>query len=360
MTIPFTVQPADRLPAPEREQLLAAPAFGEAFSDHMISIEWDLRNGWHEARLAPYGPLLLDPATQVLHYGQEVFEGLKAYRRPDGAVVTFRPFANAARFNRSCERMAMPPLPEETFVEALELLVATDRAWVPEQPGHSLYLRPFMIATQRTLGFYGPSNAYRFMVIASPAGAYFKAGAKPLTVWLSEDYTRAAPGGTGAAKCGGNYAGTLVAQAQAQQQGCDQVVWLDAAERRWVDEMGTSNLFFVYGSRLVTPELSGTLLPGVTRDSVLALAAELGYTAEEGRIGVADWRADAESGRLTEVFSCGTSSMITSVGHVRSKGGDWTVGGGRPGPVTSRLREELTGIQSGARPDVFGWVHKIV
>ncbi|MFE1320601.1 branched-chain amino acid aminotransferase [Kitasatospora phosalacinea] len=360
MTIPFTVRPADRLPAAERERLLAAPAFGEVFSDHMISIEWDRQSGWHGAQLAPYGPLLLDPATQVFHYGQEVFEGLKAYRRPDGTVVTFRPFANAARLNRSCERMAMPPLPEETFVEALELLVATDRAWVPEQPGHSLYLRPFMIATQRSLGFYGPSDAYRFLVIACPAGAYFKAGAEPLTVWLSEDYTRAAPGGTGAAKCGGNYAGTLVAQAQARERGCDQVVWLDAAERRWVDELGTSNLFFVYGSRLVTPELSGTLLPGVTRDSVLALAAELGYTAEEGRISVADWRADAGSGRLTEVFSCGTSSMITPVGHVRSAHGDWTIGGGRPGPVTARLREELTGIQTGERPDPFGWVHKIV
>ncbi|MFE9839164.1 branched-chain amino acid aminotransferase [Streptomyces sp. NPDC005551] len=359
MTITFTTEPAERLADAERARVLEAPAFGDVFSDHMISIDWGVERGWYDARITPYAPLVLDPSAQVFHYGQEVFEGLKAYRRPDGSVVTFRPYANAARLNRSCARMAMPPLPEATFVEALELLVTTDRDWVPEQPGHSLYLRPFMIATQRTIGFYGPSDAYRFMVIASPAAAYFKAGARPLTVWLCEDYTRAAPGGTGEAKCGGNYAGTLVAQAQAREMGCDQVVWLDSAEHRQVEEMGTSNMFFVYGDRLVTPELSGSLLSGVTRDSVLALAGELGYTAEEGRISVADWRADAESGRLTEVFSCGTSSMITPVGEVRSKDGGWTIGGGEAGPVTGRLRAELSGIQSGQRPDPFGWVHKI-
>ncbi|MGW0608835.1 branched-chain amino acid aminotransferase [Streptomyces sp. NPDC002644] len=359
MTITFTTEPAVRRPAAERAALMESPAFGEVFTDHMISIDWERDRGWHDARLHPYGPLVLDPSAQVFHYGQEVFEGMKAYRRQDGTVVTFRPYANAARLNRSCARMAMPPLPEETFVEALELLVGADRDWVPDRPGHSLYLRPFMIATQHTIGFYGPSAAYRFMVIASPAASYFNAGAKPLTVWLSRDYTRAAPGGTGEAKCGGNYAGTLVAQTQAREMGCDQVVWLDSAERRWVDEMGTSNLFFVHGDRLVTPELSGTLLAGVTRDSVLALAAELGLRAEEGRISVEQWRADAESGSLTEVFSCGTSSMITPVGFVRSADGDWTIGDGTPGPVTERLRAELTGIQNGSRPDPFGWVHKI-
>ncbi|MEU3599205.1 branched-chain amino acid aminotransferase [Streptomyces sp. NPDC006798] len=359
MTITFTTEPAVRRPVAERAALMESPAFGEVFTDHMISIDWSRDRGWHDARLHPYGPLVLDPSAQVFHYGQEVFEGMKAYRRPDGTVVTFRPYANAARLNRSCARMAMPPLPEETFVEALELLVGADRDWVPDRPGCSLYLRPFMIATQPTIGFYGPSRSYRFMVIASPAAAYFTAGAKPLTVWLSRDYTRAAPGGTGEAKCGGNYAGTLVAQAQAGEMGCDQVVWLDSAERRWVDEMGTSNLFFVYGDRLVTPELSGTLLAGVTRDSVLALMTQLGHRAEEGRISVERWRADAESGALTEVFSCGTSSMITPVGFVRSADGDWTIGGGTPGPVTERLRAELAGIQDGSRPDPFGWVHKI-
>ncbi|SFC91892.1 branched-chain amino acid aminotransferase [Streptomyces aidingensis] len=359
MTITFTTETAVRRPAAERAALMESPAFGEVFTDHMISIDWERDRGWHNARLHPYGPLVLDPSAQVFHYGQEVFEGMKAYRRRDGTVVTFRPYANAARLNRSCARMAMPPLPGETFVEALELLVGADRDWVPDRPGHSLYLRPFMIATQPTIGFYGPSSAYRFMVIASPAASYFTAGSTPLTVWLSQDYTRAAPGGTGEAKCGGNYAGTLVAQAQGKEMGCDQVVWLDSAERRWVDEMGTSNLFFVYGDRLVTPELSGTLLAGVTRDSVLTLAAELGHRAEEGRISVEQWRADAEAGALTEVFSCGTSSMITSIGFVRSADGDWTIGGGTPGPVTERLCAELAGIQDGSRPDPFGWVHKI-
>ncbi|MFE1292849.1 branched-chain amino acid aminotransferase [Streptomyces sp. NPDC058751] len=359
MTITFTTETAVRRPATERAALMESPAFGEVFTDHMISIDWERDQGWHNARLHPYGPLVLDPSAQVFHYGQEIFEGMKAYRRQDGTVVTFRPYANAVRLNRSCARMAMPPLPEETFVEALETLVGADRDWVPDRPGHSLYLRPFMIATQPAISFYGPSSAYRFMVIASPAASYFAAGAKPLTVWLSQDYTRAAPGGTGEAKCGGNYAGTLVAQAQAKEMGCDQVVWLDSAERRWVDEMGTSNLFFVYGDRLVTPELSGTLLAGVTRDSVLTLAAELGHRAEEGRISVEQWQADAESGELTEVFSCGTSSMITPVGFARSADGDWTIRGGTPGPVTERLRAELTGIQDGSRPDPFGWVHKI-
>ena len=359
MTIEFSSHPATRTPDAERERLLLEPAFGNTFTDHMVTINWTADRGWHDAKLGPYGPLVLDPATQVFHYGQEIFEGLKAYRRVDGSIALFRPDANAARLNRSCARMAMPPLPEETFTDALRLLVDTDRDWVPTQQGHSLYLRPFMIATQPTLGFYRPSNAYLFAVIASPAGAYFKDGVKPVSVWLSTDYTRAAEGGTGAAKCGGNYAGTLVAQEQAARQGCDQVVWLDAKERRWVDEMGTSNLFFVYGTRLVTPALTGTLLDGITRDSVLTLARDLGHTAGEGRINVDQWQADAASGELTEVFSCGTSSMITPVGRVKGEQGEWTMGDGRPGPVTMRLREELMGIQSGRRPDPHGWVHKI-
>jgi branched-chain amino acid aminotransferase len=359
MTITFTTETAVRRAPAERAALMASPAFGEVFTDHMISIDWVRDRGWHNARLHSYGPLVLDPSAQVFHYGQSVFEGMKTYRRQDGTVVTFRPYANAARLNRSCARMAMPELPEETFVEALELLVSADRDWVSDRPGHSLYLRPFMIATQPTIGFYGPSSAYRFMVIASPAASYFTAGARPLTVWLSQDYTRAAPGGTGEAKCGGNYAGTLVAQAQATEMGCDQVVWLDSTEHRWVDEMGTSNLFFVYGDRLVTPKLSGTLLAGITRDSVLALAATLGYRAEEGRVSVEQWRADAESGALTEVFSCGTSSTIVPVGFVRSADKSWTIGHGVPGPVTERLRTELTEIQTGPRPDPFGWIHKI-
>jgi branched-chain amino acid aminotransferase len=347
----------------ERARLLANPGFGQVFTDHMITIRWSEDRGWYEPRLEPYGPLTLDPATTVLHYAQELFEGLKAYRQADGSVVTFRPYANAARFVASCARMAMPPLPEELFVRSLELLVDTDRDWVPTQEGHSLYLRPFMIATQRGLGVNSPSSSYLFIVIASPSGAYFSGGVKPVSVWLSEEYTRAAPGGTGAAKCGGNYAGAFVAQAEAVREGCDQVVWLDAKEHRWVEEMGGMNLFFVYGSgtaaRIQTPPLTGTLLPGITRDSLLKLAPDLGVPAEERPIAIDEWRAGNASGELSEVFACGTAAVITPVGRVKGKNGEWSVGSGEPGPVTMRLREELVGIQYGDRADPYGWIHKI-
>ena len=257
--------------ADERESILAAPGFCEVFTDHMITIRWTEADGWHDARLEPYGPFTLDPATSVFHYAQEIFEGLKAYRTGTDAIVAFRPQANAARFNRTAARMAMPELPAELFLNSLELLVTQDRDWVPTAPEHSLYLRPFMIATQRGLGVNRPSRSYLFCVIASPVASYFREGIHPVTVWLSEEYSRAAPGGTGEAKCGGNYAASFAGQQQAVAHGCDQVVWLDALEHRLVEEMGGMNLFFVYGSgphaRLVTPALTGTLLPGVTRDT---------------------------------------------------------------------------------------------
>jgi branched-chain amino acid aminotransferase len=364
MSIDFDIRLSDhRMSADERERLLEKPGFGQVFTDHMITIRWDAEQGWHDARLEPYAPLSLDPATAVFHYAQELFEGLKAYRRADGSIVAFRPNANAARFNASCERMAMPPIPEETFVRSLELLVDADRDWVPTEEGHSLYLRPFIIATQRGLGVNSPSSSYLFIVIASPSGAYFTGGIKPVSVWLSEEYTRAAPGGTGAAKCGGNYAAAFVAQAQAVQEGCDQVVWLDANEHRWVEEMGGMNLFFVYGSgadaRIMTPSLTGTLLPGITRDSLLKLAPELGVPASEGRISTDQWREGNASGELTEVFACGTAAVITPVGQVKSASADWTVADGQPGPVTMRLREDLIAIQYAHRPDPFAWVHKV-
>src|SRR6516164_4714615 len=249
--IHFEIHPSQaRVPVAERERILAAPGFGQAFTDHMITLRWSAERGWHDGKLEPYGPFALDPATSVFHYAQEFFEGLKAYRQDGGSITLFRPDANASRFNRSARRMAMAELPEETFVRALELLVAQDRDWVPAGEGNSLYLRPFLIATQRGLGVNHPSSAYLFCVIASPAASYFggNGAPKPVTVWLSEEYTRAARGGTGAVKCGGNYAASFAAQQQAVEQGCDQVVWLDAAEHRWVEEMGGMNLCFVYGS----------------------------------------------------------------------------------------------------------------
>jgi branched-chain amino acid aminotransferase len=369
--IDFDIRPSGHpMPAAEREAILAAPGFGQVFTDHMITLRWSAGRGWHDGRLEPYGPFTFDPATMVFHYAQEFFEGLKAYRQESGSITLFRPDANAARFNRSARRMAMPELPEETFIRALELLVTQDRDWVPAGEGNSLYLRPFLIATQRGLGVNHPSSEYLFCVIASPAASYFAGGAsgpegvkgiRPVTVWLSEDYTRAAPGGTGAVKCGGNYAASFVAQQQAVEQGCDQVVWLDAAEHRWVEEMGGMNLFFVYGAEpyITTPPLTGTLLPGITRDSLLRLAPELGIKTVEDRISIDAWQAQCASGELTEVFACGTAAVITPVGRVKGASAQWTVADGQPGPVTTRLREDLVAIQYGHGPDPFGWVHKV-
>jgi branched-chain amino acid aminotransferase len=310
----------------------------------------------------PYGPLSLDPATSALHYGQLIFEGLKAYRQPDGSIATFRPDANAARLARSAYRLAMPELPAELFLESVRALVDIDRDWVDSRPDSSLYLRPTMIATEVGLGVR-PANAYTYLLIASPVGPYFPSGVKPVTAWLSTEYTRAAPGGTGDAKCAGNYAAAMIAQAQAQQQGCDQVVWLDAVEHRYVEEMGAMNLCFVYGSgaeaRVVTPKLTGTLLPGITRESLLTLAQDLGYRSEEDMVSVEDWQAGNASGELTEVFACGTGAVITPVGHVKSAAAEWTVGDGSPGPVTMRLRKALLDLQTGKTPDPHGWMHRL-
>jgi branched-chain amino acid aminotransferase len=361
--IQFEIIPSEtRVPAAVRARVLEAPGFGQVFTDHMITLRWTDERGWHDGKLQPYGPFSLDPATAVFHYGQELFEGLKAYRQASGSVVMFRPQANAARFNSSCRRMAMPELPEETFVHALELLVTQDREWVPEGEGKSLYLRPFVFATQRGLGVNHPSSDYLFCVIASPAASYFGEG-KTVKVWIAEDYTRAAPGGTGAVKCGGNYAASFAPQQQAVEHGCDQVVYLDAASREWVEEMGSNNLYFVYGSgasaRLVTPELTGTLLPGITRDSLLRLAPTLGLPVEEGRVSLTQWREDSASGELTEVFGCGTAAVVTPIGAVDGTSGGWTIGDGTPGPVTKRLKAELMDIQYGRKPDPFGWIHKV-
>ncbi|GGT49039.1 branched-chain amino acid aminotransferase [Streptomyces purpureus] len=343
----------------EREAVLANPGFGRHFTDHMVTIKWTEGRGWHDGQLVPYGPLSLDPATTVLHYAQEIFEGLKAYRRPDGSVVTFRPEANARRFQSSARRLAMPELPVETFLEACDRLVQQDKDWVPAHGGESsLYLRPFMIATEVGLGVK-PANEYLFVVIASPAGAYFPGGVKPVSIWVSEDRVRAVPGGMGDAKTGGNYAASLLAQAEAAAKGCDQVAYLDAVEHKWVEELGGMNLYFVYEDRIVTPELTGSLLAGVTRDSLLTLAKDLGYASEEGRISIDQWRADTENGTLKEVFACGTAAVITPVGTVKCASGEWQQSGGEPGEVTRKLRQALLDIQTGKAEDVHGWTHEL-
>jgi branched-chain amino acid aminotransferase len=362
--IAFSVHPSGQvLPAADRNRMMADPGFGSVFTDHMVTIRWSAEQGWHDGRLESYGPIVLDPASSVLHYGQEIFEGLKAFRQGDGRIAAFRPEVNAARFNRSAARLGMPELPEATFVRAIELLVSKDHQWVPRADGHSLYLRPFMIATERGLGVNRPSSQYLFAVIASPVAGYFSGGAQPVSVWLSQDLTRAAPGGTGEAKCGGNYAAAFAGQRQAISSGCDQVVWLDAAEHRWVEEMGGMNLFFVYSAgpeaRMMTPAPTGALLHGVTRDSLLKLGPDLGIPAFEGRISIDEWRTGCASGQLTEVFACGTAAVITPVGAVKGAGMQWAIGDGTAGPVTLRLREELLGIQFGRRPDPYGWMRQL-
>ena len=361
----FNVERTSNPTSPERlAEILANPGFGHYRTDHMVTIDWTEDKGWHNAAVVPYAPISLDPIASVLHYGQAIFEGLKAYRQPDGSIKTFRPEANAERMQRSAERMAMPKLPTELFIESLRMLVDIDQDWVPAAGGEeSLYLRPFMLATEPSLGVR-PANSYTFMLVASPAGAYFKGGINPVSVWLSEDYVRACPGGTGAAKFAGNYAASLVAQAQATEKGCDQVVWLDAIERTYVEEMGGMNLFFVYGTgndaRVVTPRLSGSLLPGVTRASLLQVAQDLGYSVSEELVSTKSWRDDALSGAMSETFACGTAAVITPVGEVKSNHGDFTIGGGVSGEITMQLRETLTGIQRGTIDDTHGWMHTLV
>jgi branched-chain amino acid aminotransferase len=344
-----------------RADAMRVLAFGRTFTDHMVTIPY--RDGaWQKGELKAYGPLSLDPSASSLHYGQAIFEGFKAFAQPDGGISTFRPDQNSARFNRSAARLAMPALPAELFMEAADALITLDRKWVPQNVGESLYLRPLMIATDPFLGVR-PATEYLFVLFASPAGAYFPQGVKPVTVWISEDYVRAAPGGTGEAKCAGNYAASLVAQAQAQEKGCDQVVWIDAVHRKYIEEMGGMNLFFVYkdGDKItiVTPELSGTLLAGITRVSLLQIAKDLGYEAEERKISIEDWRNDVAAGRMIEAFACGTAAVITPVGHVKAKGFDMTINNGENGAVTMAMRDGLLGIQHGTTPDTHGWMHKV-
>ena len=347
-------------PTPEavRAEVLENPGFGTNFTDHMVSIEWSEGRGWHDATVGPRQPIPLDPAASVLHYAQEIFEGLKAFKQADGGIALFRPEANAARFNASARRLAMPELPEEVFVESVRQLVEADRGWLPTVEGGSLYLRPFMIATEAFLGVR-PAKQYKYLVIASPAGNYFKSGAPAVSIWVSQ-YTRAAPGGTGAAKCGGNYAASLVPQAEAIARGHDQVVFLDAAEHKWIEELGGMNLYFVFNDgTLLTPPLSGTILPGITRDSLLTLAREEGLTVREERYSLDQWREDAASGRLVETFACGTAAVVTPVGKVSGHDGEFSIGSGGPGQMTQKLKSRLVAIQRGEAPDPHGWVMKL-
>lgn len=344
--------------AEARAVLLEDPGFGRVFTDHMVTFRWTPETGWADGRLRAREPFQLDPAASVLHYAQEIFEGMKAYRTVGDEVVLFRPLENARRFARSAERMAMPPVPEAIFMAAVEALVQADADWIPGGEG-SLYLRPFMFASEAFLGVR-PAAEYTFCVIASPVGGYFKRKGAAVTLWVSDDYSRAAPGGTGAAKCGGNYAGSLLAQAEAARNGCDQVVFLDAAENKWVEELGGMNIFFVFeDDLLITPPLNGTILPGITRDAVITIARGLGLQVLEDRYSFEQWRRDAERGALREVFACGTAAVIAPVGAVKFARGSFEIGGAVEGTNTAQIRAMLLGLQRGALEDRHGWIHKV-
>ncbi|MBC3840646.1 branched-chain amino acid aminotransferase [Streptacidiphilus sp. 4-A2] len=331
------------------------PGHGEAFTEHMISMEWTEATGWSAPEMTPLQNLTIHPGMIGLHYGQVAFEGLKAHRRADGAMGVWRPGDHALRFQRSCRRLAMPELPVETFVAAIDQLISADQGSLSDDPTHSIYIRPMIFATDVSL-MLRPSRTYRFLLMAFVAGGFFGENTESVSVHVSHDYTRAFPGGTGDVKIAGNYAPSFLAQREAEAAGCAQVVWLDAMERRYLEEMGGMNMFLVRGDQVVTPRLTGTLLPGVTRNTLLTLAERLGYQVAEERITVDRWRQECLEGTITEVFACGTAAVVTPVGQVRDRDGDFTIGDGKPGPVTRRLRTALTDLHHGLAADPEGWL----
>jgi branched-chain amino acid aminotransferase len=348
----------------ERDAILANPGFGDYFTDHTAVVDFKVdangEGGWSNARIEPYGPIAMDPAAAVLHYGQEIFEGMKAYRHADGSVWTFRAEANAARLNTSARRLALPELPPEVFLESLRQLVAADQDWVPSGDGEALYLRPFMIATEAFLGVR-PAREVSYRVIASPAGNYFGGELKPVSIWLTTTFARAGEGGTGEAKCGGNYAASLAAQMEAEAHGCKQVLFLDPFNDNAIEELGGMNIFFVFkDGRLVTPALNGHILHGITRSSVMQLAADRGLKVEERKITIDEWRDGVASGEITEAFACGTAAVITPIGELKTADGVIASPGSGIGEVTAAIREQLLGIQTGATPDLHGWLTRLV
>lgn len=343
----------------KRRSCPAEFSFGATFSDHMFVQQFDEGQGWHNAEIVPYGNLSLDPSAAVFHYGQEIFEGLKAYRKADGTINLFRPEENFKRFNRSSQRMVMPTVDVNFHLEALTALISIDQAWVPDQNGSSLYIRPTMIATSAKLGL-GASSSYCHFIIAGPAGSYFKGGFNPVPVYVSDTYRRAVVGGIGEAKTGGNYAASLYVSEEVAKKGYSQVLWLDAIEGKYVEEVGAMNICFVYDNKhIVTPALSGSILPGITRDSILKLAPALGYSISEERLDINQVLADIASGKITEAFGCGTAAVISPVGKLCLKGKDYIINNNESGVISKHLYDELTGIQYGTREDRFGWVKSV-
>ncbi len=329
--------------------------FGKSFTDRMFVMEYDTGKGWHSARIQPYAPFTMDPAAMVLHYSQEIFEGLKAFRREDGSIALFRPADNVTRFNRSARRMCMPEVDEKFFLDSMLELIRLEASWVPQSEGTSLYIRPTMIATEPMLGVR-PADQYLCYVILCPVGAYYKGGIAPVKIWISDHYVRAAEGGTGEAKTGGNYAASLYAAKEASEKGYDQVLWLDAKEKKYVEEVGSMNMLFLYDGKIVTSPLKGTVLDGITRRSTLALLRELGYEIEERALTVDEVMEGARNGRLQEAFGTGTAVVISPVGSFCYQDQCVQLGNGEPGELTMKLYNTLTGIQYGKLPDPNGWV----
>ncbi len=329
--------------------------FGKIFTDHMFLMNYSGEKGWHDARIVPYGDLSLSPASMVFHYGQEMFEGLKAYRGVDGTTRLFRPEMNARRTNKTNERLCIPELPEEMFVEAVKAIVKMDEDWIPTAPGTSMYIRPFIIATDSFLGV-APSNTYLFMIILSPSGAYYASGLAPVGIWIEDEYVRAVRGGMGFAKAGGNYAVSLAAQVKAHDAGYSQVLWLDGVERKYIEEVGAMNIFFKINGKVVTPMLNGSILPGITRDSVIQVCKSWGYEVEERKVSVDELKEAYDNGTLEEVFGTGTAAVISPVGKLRWVDEVMEIGNGEIGPLSQRLYDTITGIQNGKIEDTFGFV----
>ncbi|MFD5514282.1 branched-chain amino acid aminotransferase [Streptomyces sp. NPDC127051] len=360
MLYEFNPVAAAKIPAADRNRILENPGCGEYFTDHMASVHWTSERGWHNGLISPYKPLQLDPANLTLQYSQSVFDGLKAFRQPDGSVALFRPAQSAARLRRSARRLAMPDVPVQLFLDLCNALVQADRDWVPFSPESSLYLRPLLMAEDRGLRV-GSASRYRLLIIASPAVSHFRDGVKPISVWLATDAIRAAPGGIGAAKTGANYAASMATQAEAEANGCEQVVWLDAVERKWLEGLSAMNLLLVrHGGHLLTPPVGDTVLPGITRDSIIRLARGEGFTVTERKISLKEWKRGITDGSLTEAFSCGTTAAVAPIGKVRTPWGDWIISDGSPGDISLRLRRQLLEIQTGRAPDPYGWLAKVV
>jgi branched-chain amino acid aminotransferase len=332
----------------------AALGFGDIYTDHMFKLDY-FDGAWRNPRIEPYGPLVMDPAAMVLHYSQTVFEGLKCYRHPDGKLALFRPKDNFRRFTNSAERMAMPPFDESLLLRGLKELLKVDGAWTPSRPGSTLYIRPTIIATEPHLGVR-PAKEYLLFIIMGPVGPYYPEGFAPVKIYVEPHYTRAAPGGLGCVKAGASYGGSLLATELAARKGYTQLLWLDAISHRFVEEVGSMNMFFVVDGTILTAPLSGTILPGITRASVMTVAADLGLKAEERSITVEELLEAQKSGRLTECFGSGTAAVISPVGHLSYKDETFQIGSGGIGPITQKLYDELVGVQFGTLPDKRGWV----